>query len=241
MEFQDFSFESLASTQNWAKEHFDEFDPKKIACITADEQTQGRGRFQRKWISPKGLNIYLTFVFRLPLNTLHLISLGQLLSLSFAKVLMHHNLLPKIKWPNDILLSSKKLSGVLCETSYQKDHVDIFLGIGINVNMEKVLLDQIDQPATSLKNETGKEWDRSKLLAELKKQFIQDFAVFLKEGFTSFHYELENLLAYKHQEIEVFDGKRRWKGLLHSLTCDGQLNLYLADGTMKTLLSGELK
>jgi BirA family transcriptional regulator, biotin operon repressor / biotin---[acetyl-CoA-carboxylase] ligase len=240
MEYQDFHFDSLPSTQDWAKEHIDELTPQKILCVTADEQTKGKGRFQRKWVSPKGANISATFVIRLPLTTLHLISLAQLLALSFAKILLNHRLLPKIKWPNDVLVSGKKLSGVLCETSYQKNHVDVFLGIGINVNMEKETLDQIDQPATSLKNETGKTWERKKLLDELKKQFLKDLSLFLEQGFTPFHYELENLLAFKHEQIEVFDGKRVWKGMLHSLTTDGQMNLLLPDGTMQNLLAGEV-
>lgn len=240
MEFQDFFFETLSSTQDWAKEHLDEFDRKKIACITADEQTKGRGRFQRRWVSPPKKNLYVTFVVRLAVNALHLTSLAQLLSLSLAKLLIARSLCPEIKWPNDVRLSHKKLAGVLCETSYQKTYVDLFLGIGINVNMGMDELERIDQPATSLLVETGREWDRRDLLLSLKKQFLQDFTLFREKGFTPFHNELENLLAFKHKEVEVFDGKRTWRGILHSLTSDGQLNLYLADGRMLTIASGDM-
>lgn len=240
MEFQDFFFKTLSSTQDWAKEHLDEFDLRKIICITADEQTKGRGRFQRQWVSPPNKNLYVTFVFRLPAAALHLTSLAQILSLSLAKLLIARHLSPEIKWPNDVRLSHKKLAGILCETSYQKEHVDLFLGIGINVNMGKDDLERIDQPATSLFVETGREWDRKDLLLALKKEFLQDLTLFKEKGFTPFHSALENLLAFKHKEVEIFDGKRTWKGILHSLTFDGQLNLYLADGSMRTIASGDL-
>lgn len=241
MEYQNYHFDSLPSTQDWAKENLSEFDPEKIACITAEEQTKGRGRFQRKWITPKGKNICCTLVFRLPSNTLHIISLGQIISLSLAKVLIAEKLSPQIKWPNDILLSKKKLAGVLCEIVFQQEEAIVFLGIGINVNPTLDELNQIDQPATSLKVETNKTWEINSLLEKLKKQFLTDLIKFRKEGFTPFHYELENLLAFKHQEIEVFDGQRKWKGILHSLTFDGQLNLCLPDKSMKTISSGDIK
>lgn len=242
MQFVDIHFDTIDSTQNWAKANSAKCDPNKITCITADEQTGGRGRFQRAWQSPKGQNLYVTFVFRLPINTLHLISIGQVLAVSVAKLLIRENLLPKIKWPNDILLSGKKMAGILCETSYGKDHVEIFLGIGINVNMDKETLSKIDQPATSLKNETGKEWDHIQLLENVKKCFGKDLELFKKEGFTPFHSPFENLMAYKGEEIKAFDGKQEWTGICHSLTNDGQLNLYLpANGDIKTIYSGDIK
>ncbi|HSW72459.1 MAG TPA: biotin--[acetyl-CoA-carboxylase] ligase [Chlamydiales bacterium] len=241
MEYQNFAFDSLTSTQDWAKEHVQKFDPEKIACVTAEEQTKGRGRFQRKWITPKGKNICCTLVFRLPADTLHIISLGQIIALSLAKVLIAEKLKPQIKWPNDILLSQKKLAGVLCEIVFEKDEATVFLGIGINVNPNAEELGIIDQPATSLKVETNKTWDKNSLLEKLKKQFAEDLLLFKKEGFTPFHYELENLLAFKHQEIEVFDGQKKWKGILHSLTFDGQLNLCLPDKSMKTISSGDIR
>lgn len=240
MQFQNFVFDSLPSTQDWAKEHVQEFDPEKIACITAEEQTKGRGRFQRKWITPKGKNICATLVFRLPSNSLHLISLGQTFTLSLAKVLIKEGLKPQIKWPNDILLSQKKLAGVLCEIVFQNENADVFLGVGVNVNPTEEEMNQIDQPATSLKVETKRTWDKNALFEKVKKQFAEDLQRFKKLGFEPFHHEFENLLAFKHQEIEVFDGVKKWKGILHSLTNDGQLNLYLPDKTIKTVLSGDI-
>ncbi len=174
-EIHEIHLDTIDSTNTYAKKHCQSFAPDKITCVTAEEQTAGRGRFQRNWVSPRGVNLYATFYFRLPVNALHLISLGQVMTYSFASVLLHEGLHPKIKWPNDILLNEKKVSGVLCETTFHQNYVDLFLGIGINVNMDAETVSKIDKPATSLKIETGRVWDKQALLKKLEKQFACGF------------------------------------------------------------------
>jgi BirA family transcriptional regulator, biotin operon repressor / biotin---[acetyl-CoA-carboxylase] ligase len=233
--------DKVDSTQSYVKEHRKEFDPKGITCVAAKQQTKGRGRFNRVWHSPKDCNLYATFYFQLPSDMLHLVSLGQIMALSLTKFLISENFCPKIKWPNDVLLSGKKVAGILCETEIQNSDADIFLGIGLNINMPQEQLDQIDQPATSLMVETNREWNKEKLLEDLTKQFLKDFDIFIKEGFTPFHCQFENLMAYKGESICCFDGKKEWKGICHSLTNDGQLNLYLPNGDIQTISSGNIK
>lgn len=232
--------ETIDSTNTYAKKHADSFPRDQLICISAEEQTAGRGRYQRKWHSPKGGNIYATFYFRLPINALHLISLAQVMAYSFAALLLQEGLHPKIKWPNDIQLNGKKVSGVLCETLFHQDDVEIFLGIGVNVNVDAQQLAAIDQPATSLKIETGKSWDKEALLKKLQKQFSGDLEKFKKGGFTPFHSAFENLLALKGETVRCFDGKKEWVGICHSLTNDGQLNIYLPDKSIHTVISGEI-
>ena len=241
MEINDIHLESVDSTNQYAKTHYSQFDPDQLTCISAEEQTAGRGRLQRRWESPKGKNIYVTFCFRLPLPTLHLVSLSQIMTLSLSMVLLKEGLFPKIKWPNDVQLNSKKMAGILCETEFHPHHIDIFLGVGINVNMDAQQLSRIDQPATSLLIETNQTWDRSALLKKLQKQFLADLQKFKKEGFTPFHSQFENLLAYKGQTIHCFDGKKEWVGICHSVTNDGQLNLYLPNKEIHTVISGDIK
>ncbi|HSX25607.1 MAG TPA: biotin--[acetyl-CoA-carboxylase] ligase [Chlamydiales bacterium] len=236
----DIHLDQIDSTNTYAKKQCQTFAKDQITCITAEEQTAGRGRYQRNWVSPRGVNIYATFYFTLPADTLHLVSLAQVMAYSLAMVLIKEGLHPKIKWPNDIRLNGKKVSGVLCETAFHGKEVEIFLGIGINVNMDEEKLRQIDQPATSLKVETGHTWDRAALLKKLQKQFLADLEAFKKGGFTPFHSQFENLLAYKGETVRCFDGKKEWIGVCHSLTNDGQLNLFLPDGSIQTILSGDI-
>ncbi|HEY4255516.1 MAG TPA: biotin--[acetyl-CoA-carboxylase] ligase [Chlamydiales bacterium] len=233
--------ESVDSTNTYAKQHASTFASDKITCITAEEQTAGRGRFQRHWISPKSVNLYATFCFHLPAQSLHLTSLGQVMAASVATLLIKEGLQPKIKWPNDVQLQGKKVSGVLCETQFHEKTVHVFLGVGINVNMEIEALKQIDQPATSLKVESGKTWDRKTLLRQLQTQFAHDLARFKKEGFAPFHELFEKLLAYKGETIRCFDGKQTWEGVCHSLNSEGQLKLLMPDGHTRIIIAGDVK
>ena len=209
--------------------------------VTADEQTAGKGRYQRTWASPKGVNLYATFCFRLHSNAGDLPSLAQIMSFSLASLLIEEGLQPKIKWPNDVLLNDKKVSGILCETIFESTWVHIFLGIGVNINMGKADLERIDQPATSLQNETGKTWDRRALLNRLEELFSTDLEQFKKTGFASFHDPVEALLAHKGSTIRCFDGKKEWVGVCHSLAKDGRLNLLLPNGEIHAVFSGDIK
>lgn len=233
-------FQTIDSTNTYAKEHKNEFAKDEITCITADEQTSGKGRYQRTWVSPKDAGIYATFYFTLPKTTRQIGSIAQVMALSFAKVLLHLAFKPEIKWPNDVRLKGKKVSGILCEISDSSDFFEFFLGIGINVNMDEQAASQIDQPATSLFIESGIRWNKKELLKRVQDQFTKDLLLFKKEGFTPFHKQLDELLALKGEMVRFHDGANVWEGICHSLSSDGQLNLLLSDNTIQTLSSGDI-
>ena len=115
--------ETIDSTHLFAKKHLTEFPQNLITCITAEEQTAGKGRYDRKWHSPKGSGLYTTFCLVLPHRTQGIESLSQILSFSFAQVLQKKGLSPMFKWPNDILLDNRKVAGVLTEALFEKEHI----------------------------------------------------------------------------------------------------------------------
>lgn len=234
-------FDTIDSTNTWTKKNAATLDPDQLTCVTALEQTAGRGRFFRKWLSPKGQNIYATLFFCLPKDSPYLINLGQILSLSCIAVLKKKGFLPQIKWPNDILLDGKKVAGILCETVSFDDRTGIALGIGINVNMTQELLDTIDQPATSLAQLSGQTWTLEQILDPVLKQFIKDLEILQAEGFDAFRLAYDQLLAFKGETISCTDGLKTIKGVCHSINSDGRLNLLLPDGQISTLSAGELK
>src|SRR5690242_2426664 len=88
-------FDSIDSTNTWTKKNAATLDPDQLTCVTALEQTAGRGRFFRKWLSPKGQNIYASFFFCLPADCPYIINLGQVLSLSCITVLKKKGFSPK--------------------------------------------------------------------------------------------------------------------------------------------------
>jgi len=234
-------FDTIDSTNNWAKANAHTLDPNQFTCITALEQTAGRGRWFRKWVSPRGENIYASIFFCLPRNCPYLSNLGQVLSLSCATMLKKKGFATQIKWPNDILLSGKKVAGILTEAVTFEDRIGIVLGIGLNVNMSKELLDSIDQPATSLAQLSGQTWAVEKILESLLKQFLKDLELLQDKGFAPFLTLYEQLLAYKGQLITCHDGLQPIKGICHSISSDGRLNLELADGKVALISSGEIK
>jgi BirA family biotin operon repressor/biotin-[acetyl-CoA-carboxylase] ligase len=228
--------ETVDSTNTYAKMHFDAFKKDAITCIIANEQTQGKGSRNKSWYSPAYLNLYVTFAFTLN-STFHGIeTLCHILAISLLNILKSHNLSPKIKWPNDVMLNNKKLAGVLCEPIFEKGITKIVLGIGINVNTEN--LSCIDQPATSLYLETKKIWDKFALLEELKKEFEINLNELLKNGFKSFKPIFEENLFAKGKFVTIKDGPKTVQGTIDSITKDGRLNIKLENEHIVTLTTG---
>lgn len=200
MEFIHYHFKSLPSTNDWGKEHLSEFDPTVITLVSADEQSQGRGQYGKQWFAPAHLNLYASFCFLIEAHQKDPLSLTHVMAISAIHVLETCGVQPQIKWPNDILVSQKKISGILCETIPLSSQVGIVLGIGLNVNMPSSLLEAIGQPATSLLEETRQTWEIPFILEALKKRFAQDLAIFLKEGFSPF---LSRFRALRLQKKEL--------------------------------------
>lgn len=236
-------FDCIDSTNTWAKNHVSQFDPHQLTCITALEQTAGRGRFNRTWISPKGQNICATLVFFLPLPSgfSYVVNLGQILSLSCIAVLKKKGFALQIKWPNDLLLENKKIGGILCETVERDKDLAIILGIGLNVNVPSEILATIDQPATSLLENSGQYWELDSLLQALIEQFREDLAQLKEKGFAPFVSAYEEHLALKGEPIVCFDGVQKFHGICESINADGTLNLRLKDGAFVILSAGEIQ
>jgi BirA family biotin operon repressor/biotin-[acetyl-CoA-carboxylase] ligase len=135
------------------------------AVAVAEEQTEGRGRLGRKWVSPPGVSVLCSILLEPPVPSHRLPELSLVAGEACAEAISSvPGLEPKIKLPNDILIGGRKAAGILAEAREGR----VVLGIGINVN---VPLDQLpvetDPPATSLLVETGAEVDRAQLLVEL--------------------------------------------------------------------------
>ncbi|MCB1080878.1 MAG: biotin--[acetyl-CoA-carboxylase] ligase [Chlamydiia bacterium] len=232
---------AVTSTNTWAKENHTHFDLNKLTRITASEQTQGRGRFNRSWISPKDVNLYVTYFFTNRKNGADLNNLSQLLCLSIVRMLHHQKLSPQIKWPNDVQVHGKKIAGILCEVIDLHDKHGVIIGAGINVNMSKEDLDIIDQPATSILKETGEVLPLDPLLKLLDQFFIDDLTLYQAEGFKPFYKSYDSLLTHKGQPITLRQNGDALTGTLHSLNPDGRLNLLLDSGEIKTVSTGEIK
>lgn len=234
-------FESIQSTNTWVKEQLDQFDLQALTLVTASEQTGGRGRFHRQWLSPKDLNIYATFLFFMPALRSDLGNIPQLLALAAAETL--ESLTPniKLKWPNDLVIGHKKLGGILCEVGQSRDSWGVITGIGININMPDSLLKTIDRPATSLLVETGTSQALDPLIEKLAEGFRNHIQLFLKEGFEPFYNALNARMVHRMNEpLQFSDFTQKQEGVYKGLNRDGSLNLLLPDGSLKICTTGEL-
>lgn len=239
--FKRLHFSTLDSTNTWAKQHAEELDRHVITLVTASEQTAGRGRFKRHWLSPPDQNIYATFCFFVEKHRNDIGNLPQVLALSTAVFLENLGFTPKLKWPNDILLSNKKAGGILCETLPFSDTLCIILGIGLNVNMPQDLLATIDRPATSLFTEDGVQREVETILKGLQERFAQYLQKFLDEGFLPFLSSYKKRLAHaKGDSLRFHDNRAIWEGRFVDVNLDGSLLLELSSGEKRTFIAGEI-
>ncbi len=167
-------FESLESTNAYATRHLGELGDRQI--ILAETQTAGFGRFGRTWVSHIPGNIYISLVLKpdLPLDgNSPLANITQYMSLCICDVLDTYGVVGAIKWPNDVLVDGKKISGLLSQTSIRNGRLmGYVLGAGINLNMPADVLAEIDQPATALNLITHLPVNREGFLSRLLERFF---------------------------------------------------------------------
>lgn len=119
------SFDKIPSTQDLAHDLIVRKEATNKMVIVAQSQTAGRGRYRRKWVSNSG-NLYASFIYKI---TERDPKLSYAIAVAVAETLIHFGMTPQIKWPNDVLIDGKKISGILIE--YAQNFV--IIGIGINI------------------------------------------------------------------------------------------------------------
>ncbi|MCX5726073.1 MAG: biotin--[acetyl-CoA-carboxylase] ligase [Candidatus Saganbacteria bacterium] len=171
-------FEEIDSTNDEAKRLVRSGAGEGVVVI-AEKQSKGRGKPGRVWASPAG-GIYLSAILKPRKNPKDLSTITFLGAISVAraiKALFHIN--ANLKWPNDILLSGKKVGGVLTEISKGA----VIIGIGLNVNTElSSFPKELRKDVTSIKKESGRKVDISKFLKVLIKELDSWYNVFLSKG-----------------------------------------------------------
>ena len=151
--------------------------------MTADEQTAGRGRLGRNWVSRAGLGLYLSLVLRPPVRPQAAPVLTLVAGLAVKEALEGlAGLRCDIRWPNDILVNERKCCGILVEMEAERQHVDhVVIGIGINLNHAGFPPDLGDS-ATSLHIETGKDWSREQVLDPVLRSLESLYDLYLGGG-----------------------------------------------------------
>lgn len=221
-------FATIDSTNAYARAHVSGFDPEAITVITADEQTAGRGRIGRTWVS-SGEDIKATFAFRLPAASLaNAYQLSPLLSVVARRTLAAAGVDSQIKWPNDVLLAQhKKVGGILAEMESAGDSYWFALGLGLNVNsLPEVLgVSRPVWPLTTLRAETGRTYSVPELTDSLVAHFAAALPQFIAHGFAPFQREYEAASVLLGKRIRFLEGGASVQGTAVKIGEDGKLYL----------------
>jgi len=197
------SYDSLSSTMDVAfRSGLEGAQEGTVVC--AETQTKGRGRLGRNWTSPKGKGIYMSIILRPSLPPTDVARLTLLGAVAVAEGIQKAcGILPKIKWPNDLLINNHKVAGILTEMSAEMDRVRfVVLGVGINVNTPISLL---PSNATSLKVESGKTVSRVLLVQEILSSLEFWYESLKTDGFEPVIAQWKELSLTLGQRVQVID------------------------------------
>lgn len=231
----------LSSTNDWARE-LAEMGAEEGTVTVAQNQTAGRGRLGRKWISPRG-GLWFSIVLRPSLKASGAAKLVFVASLAVAEVLVEkYGLRTETKWPNDVLVNGKKICGILAEMNTGKEGINYaVLGIGVNANFAgNVLPESLKAAATSIQKETGKKVRLESLLKTLLEKLEMTYDTYLKEGYAPIAERWKGYASFLGRNVEITDGNERFKGLALAVDPEGALVLRLEDGTEKRVLTGDV-
>lgn len=205
--------------------------------VVADEQTAGRGRLERVWLSPKG-SLAMSVILYPGLSLLP--SLIMLASLSVVHgIESATGLRAEIKWPNDVLINGKKVCGILIESDVQGNRVNhSVIGIGINVNLKLAGFPEISSIATSLSDELGRDVSRLVVLRCLLVEFEKLYRTLSSSG--SIYKDWRDRLVTLGKQVRATTGNTVYEGVAESVTPDGSLMLRSPDGNLTRIVAGDV-
>ena len=207
--------------------------------IIAERQTAGRGRRGRKWVSPYAENIYYSLVLRMDGGMRQLEGLSLVVGLAVLRALRNVGISGAgLKWPNDVLVGSKKIAGILLElVGDPADVCHVVLGIGINVNMR--VANEVDQAWTSVFLESGAAVNRNLLVSQLNDSLLVYIKRHAIEGFSAIQAEWEQNHLWQGCEVSLIAGVRQVDGTVMGVDQQGALRMSV-NGEEKVYSGGEL-
>lgn len=211
------------------------------AVVLADEQTAGLGRQGRTWHSPPGANLYMSAILRPKIRPADAPPLSLAAAVGLAAGLTPFLPCPPVlKWPNDLLVGGRKISGVLVEMSASAGGVNhVVLGVGINVNL-LALPEELSALATSLRLEAGAMLDREEVLASVLNQLEPWIDRLVDRGPAPIIAAWEERSGWLGRRVTVSRAETSITGVALGLEPSGALRLRLDDGTEKVVVAGDV-
>jgi BirA family transcriptional regulator, biotin operon repressor / biotin---[acetyl-CoA-carboxylase] ligase len=235
--------ETAHSTQQIAHRLANEGVPEGTLVI-AEEQTGGKGRLTREWYSPKYSGIWMSLIIRPNIPIYEAPQLTLLAAVAVAQAIEEiTSVRPEIKWPNDLLLNRKKITGILTELQAESDRIhSIIIGIGMNVNQNvSDFPEELRNKATSLNIETGKTTARAQLIQEVLYRFELLYEIFLEQGFKPIKALWESYAVSIGQHIKATTLNQTISGKAIGITDAGVLLLEDDAGTVHSIYSADIE
>lgn len=213
------------------------------AIVIAEEQTAGKGRFGRSWISERESGLYFSIILRPRVSaagaSVATLALGLASSRAIRQIT---GLACDLRWPNDVLIGGRKCCGILTEMAAEGESVRyVVAGIGINVNQAR-LPEELSETATSLRLETGCEYSREALLAETLKEIDRYMAILVERGPAAVVELFQRASSYAEgKRVIVMNGGEKIEGSTAGLTASGTLLLRRDDGATVPVLAGSVR
>ncbi len=240
MNYDIYRFGRIDSTNGYLMKLGDEGFPEGTVAV-ADEQTQGRGRFGRKWEAEPLSNLLFSLLLRpefLKRDEMFILTFSA--AVAVAEVLeVIGGLKPEMKWPNDILLGSKKVCGILLESSFDGDRLNhIVIGIGLNVN-QTAFPEEIASRATSLAVFAGRKFDREEIFMSVLNGFSRTYDEIKKGNFHSVMKKWRDRSHMFGRSIRLKIADRTVDGVFEDVAEDGALIIRTSSGVQK-FTAGEI-
>lgn len=233
--------EETDSTNLWLKRLAREGAPHGAVAM-AERQTAGRGRRGNQWETLPGTAIAMSILLRPSFAPVHAPKLTLVMGLSVAQTLREEGVKAWIKWPNDVVINKKKLCGILTEMSVKTpEAIDyVIIGTGLNVNVEE-FPPEVSSVATSLKLETGKDWDRMELLKKILYTFSENYEKFSEtEDLSLLRDAYSGLLINRQKKVRILEDGGNWEGIARGINQEGELMVEKEDGSLTAVSAGEV-
>jgi len=238
-----FIFDELDSTNNKAKEYLQKKGNKvsEIKVILADKQKKGRGRRGNSWLSYNEKGLWASFLFDLDMPREKIPQITVIGALTVQETLKKYNINSQIKWPNDVLVKGKKISGILTEMvlTDKKTAPSIIMGIGLNINQDN-FAENISETATSIYRVNGRYLDKNEVFCELFMIFTEFLDQYIwgsrKKIIDSWKKELNIIgkqleLTYESKIFKVYVIDILDNGELYCRLKNGQTKIFPTAGT----------
>lgn len=235
MNFTVLHFDTLASTNTEAAEQARR-GADEGTCIVADEQTAGRGRQGREWVSQKDTGLFMSLILRPKVESTYLTLIPLLAAVAVHDVLLNaFQIESDIKWPNDILVRENKICGILAEAVDTPNGLAVVLGIGVN------LMGDLPNMATSIERESHRRVSHDHMIGGLTKEIAALYEMLSVDpaGILAAWRERSSYFAGK--DVEVRSGEEIFTGVTCGLEENGALRVQSADGLLRVVQAGDVQ